>query len=112
MQERLDRQGQECEQIRSAHPSPATQERPLSPRGKSPAPSPREDQRGSRHRPPSHRRSKVKPVTTPLIGREKLSRSTRNRRRTPLALQHRNAKLTNGNGYSRTQKNVCIISMI
>src|SRR4051812_10909238 len=46
MQERLDRQGQEYEQIRSAHPSPTTQERPLSPRGKSPAPSPREDQRG------------------------------------------------------------------
>ena len=46
MQERLDRQGQEYEQIHSAHPSPATQERPLSPRGKSPAPSPREDQRG------------------------------------------------------------------
>src|SRR3954471_23046992 len=46
MQERLDRQGQEYEQIRSALPSPATQERPLSHRGKSPAPSPREDQRG------------------------------------------------------------------
>src|SRR5436190_13913493 len=46
MQGRLDRQGQEYEQIRSAHPSPTTQERPLSPRRKSPAPSQREDQRG------------------------------------------------------------------
>src|SRR3954464_4896706 len=46
MQERLDRQGQEYEQIRSAHPSPNTQNRPLTPRQKSPAPSPREDQRG------------------------------------------------------------------
>src|SRR3954463_10241724 len=46
MQERLDRQGQEYEQIRSANPSPNTQDRPLSPRRKSPTPSPREDERG------------------------------------------------------------------
>src|SRR5947208_10534730 len=45
MQEHLDRQGQEYEQIRSTHPSPATQERQLSPRGKSPAPPPQEGQR-------------------------------------------------------------------
>src|SRR3954466_1367704 len=46
MQEHLDRQGREYEQIRSANPSPNTQDRPLSPRRKSPPPSPREDQRG------------------------------------------------------------------
>src|SRR3954471_22119330 len=45
LQERLDRQGQEYEQICSTHPLPATQERQLSPRRKFPAPSPRKDQR-------------------------------------------------------------------
>ena len=98
MQERLDRQGQEYEQICSTHPSPATQERKLSPRGMSPAPSPRENQR-----------EVAAPTTQPLPRQGQLSNSSPSRKgkaitvdSEPEANPHRaagkNVKLTSGNG--------------